>query len=149
MIVDSMNNAGKYALACKGIASCCALVSRLVASDAPIGRYEGEDGVYAMVQEYTTRVDTAPRYENHHDYIDIQVIASGEETVLAGSSEGCELLTEYEPDAEFFAAPDAVQSLTLRPGVFAVFFPGDAHAPGLAYGGTPKAVKKIVGKIPV
>ncbi len=101
-----------------------------------------------MVQEYTTRTEKAPAFENHRAYIDIQVLAMGSETVLAGAAKGSELTKEYTPDAEFYAAPETTHAITLRPGVFAVFFPGDAHAPGLA-AGSPMAVKKIVGKIPV
>ena len=128
----------------KGIA----LVQRLAEADAPVGRHEGEDGVYAMVQEYTTRQEQSPRFENHSAYIDVQILVSGTETVLAGAADVARLTEAYTPDAEFYAAPEATHEISLRPGVFAVFFPGDAHAPGLA-AGTPTAVKKIVGKIPV
>ena len=149
MVIDIFENVGKYAGLHAGLVACARLAERLAAEDAEPGRYEGEDGAYAVVSEYETRVDTAPSFENHREYIDIQVLASGCETVLAGAAAGCELLEPYTPDAELYAAPTAVQSIALRPGVFAVFFPGDAHAPGLAENGAPVGVKKIVGKLPL
>ena len=148
MVIDIFENAEKYENLHVGFTACMELVQRIVTENAAPGRYEGVNGAYAVVSEYETRIDDAPRFENHREYIDVQVLVSGAETVLAGAALGSELVEPYTPDAEFYAAAAAVQSITLRPGVFALFFPGDAHAPGLADGGNPALVKKIVGKLP-
>jgi YhcH/YjgK/YiaL family protein len=39
--------------------------------------------------------------------------------------------------------------LTLRPGCFAIYFPEDAHHPGIGTGAHTGSIRKIVIKVPV
>ena len=43
------------------------------------GRYEICDGVFALVQRYTTLPFEKARFEAHNDYFDIQYLAEGQE----------------------------------------------------------------------
>ncbi len=152
MIFDSMKNAALYDGAHPLMAAGFALAEQLIKEKAPAGRYEGEDGVYAMVQEYDSAVKASDevRFEAHREYIDVQILLSGKETVLVAYEPDCKMDTPYTPDYALYT-PDVfpVQKLTLADGTFAVFFPLDAHAPGLAYEGKSEHVSKIVVKIPV
>ena len=56
-------------------------------------------------------------------------------------------LGEYEPDAQIFAMNDDYDRIRLGSGDFAIFFPDEPHAPGIAVDETPSAVKKIVVKV--
>ena len=56
-------------------------------------------------------------------------------------------ITYYENDAEFFALNDACDKFTLERNEFAVFFPGEPHAPGAAVNGLSSRVKRIVVKV--
>ena len=85
------------------------------------------------------------KLETHKDFIDIQIPVSGLE------------IMGYTPAAELPAATyNAEKDITLweegrladsyvnaRPGMFAIFFPQDGHAPGI----TPDGVKKVIVKV--
>ena len=53
------------------------------------GRYDICDGVFALVQRYTTMPFEKARFEAHNDYFDIQYIAEGEESFGKADSEPC------------------------------------------------------------
>ena len=67
----------------------------------------------------------------------------------------CEVapLAEMQPDTPYDPAKDIAfhhgsgDPLTLRPGLFAVFFPEDAHMPSLALPTGPTPVRKVVLKV--
>lgn len=150
MIIDSLKRSRLYNGVHPYFAAAMELAGRLVKENAPVGRYDGENGVYALVSEYETKTAAKLRLENHRDYIDVQILIAGEERVAVADAEACELETEYKPDAEFYNEPQSGRhNITLCGGLFAVFFPGDAHAPGLSLGEESAKVRKLVVKIPV
>ena len=149
MIIDNLNRAHLYVGAHPYLEGAFALANKLIAENAPGGKYFGDNGVFASVSEYDSKIKENPNYENHHDYIDIQIIVSGKETMLAGNTEETAIAVEYKPDVEFYYPPKCFQNLTIDSGKFAIFFPGDAHAPGLAFNGESAPVKKVLVKIPV
>lgn len=95
---------------------------------------EGED-IYVNVEEGETKPVSDARFEVHRRYIDIQIVLSGRERMdcctrpLAGAPEEDHM---QERDIAFYPAPDTVQSLRLEAGDYAVFLPGELHAPNLA-----------------
>ncbi len=149
MIIDTLNRSFLYNGAHPYFEGAFALANKLISENAPAGKYFGENGVYASVSEYDSKIKENPNYENHHDYIDIQIIVSGKETLLAGDTADTSIAVEYKPDIEFYYAPECFQNITLDGGKFAIFYPGDAHAPGLAFNGVSSPIKKIVVKVPV
>lgn len=85
------------------------------------------------------------KLETHNDFIDIQIPLSG--TEIMGYSPRADLPEEVyntEKDITFYKGL-ATDYLTIRPGMFAIFFPQDAHAPGI----TPDGVKKVIVKVRV
>ncbi len=103
-------------------------------SGLELKRYDIEgDNVYATVSEYLTRNEADARYEAHRKYIDIQYVVSGTEIIsVAPISQKTGILEPYDPtkDIEFLTVSNG-ENLFAMPDRFFIFFPEDAHRPGL------------------
>lgn len=86
--------------------------------------------------------------EYHHQWADIQVVLTGEETIRAGMQSVAQPGDE-ERKPDLFIASGAVHpvNITLKPGDFAVFLPGEPHQ-ALCAVNQPMAVRKAVFKVP-
>ena len=97
-------------------------------------------------------VQTQPAAERHTEYhrqwADIQIILAGEERIQAGMAPAMRPEdNELKPDLYICQpAPESV-SILLRPGDFAVFYPGEPHQ-ALCAVSTPAPVRKAVFKVP-
>lgn len=63
----------------------------------------------------------------HEQYIDIQLLLNGEERILfgmAGTARQCEEF-HHEDDYQLCSTIDNEQAIILKPGMFAVFMPGE------------------------
>ncbi len=115
----------------------------------PVPGFDLED-LAVIVDAYDTRRPEAQIWESHRAYGDIQVVVEGAERVgwIALHSAPA-VTTPYAPDAALYAVPEQEGRtpcyFTLEPGLAAVFFPHDVHAPCLMIG-APKPVRKIVVK---
>lgn len=152
MICDTIANRKRVTL-CDAFEKAFAFLES-VNPGTPDGTYELDGrNVYAMVQSYETSVVDPDRMEMHRNYIDIQYTISGTES-LAWMSDTLGMLpveTPYDPekDAEFLAVPPTVapSKLEMCPGMFAVFFPGDAHWGRVIPACGVNHVKKVCVKI--
>ena len=110
------------------------------------------DAVLARVMSYETKPLSASCSEAHRQFIDIQIVLSGEEVVLWHPMGSLPIKAPYDSakDAELYHLPSTREGnaaeLILRPGLFAVFFPHDLHAPAI---GESRSVKKVVVKISI
>lgn len=85
------------------------------------------------------------RLETHNDFIDIQIPLSGEEVMgYTPRTDLPEAAYNAEKDITFYEGL-ATDYLTVKPGMFTIFFPEDAHAPGI----TPDGVRKVIVKVRV
>ena len=85
------------------------------------------------------------RIETHNNFIDIQIHLSGVEGMgYMPRADLPEAAYNAEKDITFYEGL-ATDYLTVKPGMFAIFFPEDAHAPGV----TPDGVKKVIVKVRV
>lgn len=151
MIYDAIENLTLYPLSANGVwPQICKFAAELTADLAP-GHYElrGRE-IYANIQEYITNItNEESRYEYHRQYIDIQMVLSGEEKICVYPMGELSPSQEYtaETDCGFYAFGNSVpQSAILRPGNFIVFLPEELHAPCQALN-APVPVKKAVIKI--
>ena len=116
-----------------------------------VGRHEiVPDGAYANVQEYQTKTEGV--FEAHRDYIDIQIVVSGEEVIdVADLAAALDCTQEYDKarDCVLYASASEFRCLEADSTAWFIFFPSDLHRPGMARNGEPSPVKKIVVKIPV
>jgi biofilm protein TabA len=150
MILDTLSAAMQYEGLGPGIALGLAYVRDFDPETAD-GRHPlSGDDLFALVQSYETGPATDKQFEAHREYLDIQYVAEGTERILYAPVEGLRVSTPYSEagDVLFFEEPGVSSSLLLRPGEFAIFFPGDAHKPGCMAGGRER-VKKVVIKVRV
>jgi YhcH/YjgK/YiaL family protein len=106
------------------------------------------DNVYAPVSEYLTKNEADAKYEAHQKYIDIQYVVSGKELIgIAPMSQKLEVLEPYDStkDVEFLTV-SKVENHVALPDRFFIFFPEDAHRPGLK-DGENSPVRKVVVKV--
>ncbi|CQR71891.1 Toxin-antitoxin biofilm protein TabA [Sporomusa ovata DSM 2662] len=116
----------------------------------PKGKYEIEGkGIYVAINEYETQPREVRRAEAHVDYLDIQYIISGQETVAYSL-----LTANNEVLADELAANDVIfyktvqqeTDLAMTEGMYAIFFPWDVHRPNCILN-KAATVKKAVVKI--
>ena len=107
---------------------------------------QGKDLLINVAQTNPKTKEQA-RIETHREFIDIQIPLSGNETMGYTAAADCYPQTatyNAEKDITFFDGL-AESYFTVKPGMFAIFFPQDGHAPGI----TPDGVKKIIVKVKV
>ena len=102
-----------------------------------------ENELIVNVNQIPAKTKEEAKLETHNEYIDIQIPLTGVEQM--GYTQRADL-----PEAEYDAIKDltlyeglADDYLTVKPGMFTLFFPSDGHAPGI----TPTGLKKIIVKV--
>lgn len=110
---------------------------------------DGEE-IFAVCMEYETKKKALSKNEAHRRYIDVQYIVSGIEVMNSSDINGLKVSEEYDSEKDVvFYENNCECEITARAGCFAVFFPEDAHIPGLNYANEPAKVKKVVVKVHV
>lgn len=102
-----------------------------------------ENELIVNVMQIQPKTKEEAKLETHEEYIDIQVPITDVEVM--GYTQRADL-----PDAEYDASVDmtlyegaATDYITVKPGMFTLFFPEDGHAPGI----TSVGLKKIIIKV--
>ncbi|MEI6214802.1 MAG: YhcH/YjgK/YiaL family protein [Desulfuromonadales bacterium] len=149
MIFDSLENLGRYAGVQSGLADVQKFIDTTDLAALPVGNHLINDhGAYASVNEYLTKASEETFIECHRKYIDVQITVWGEEKIGVTHTQLC-YEQPYDDGKDLQKLTGRVNFITLLPGFFALFFPHDAHQPGVISGTAAVAVKKIVFKIPV
>ena len=149
MIYDSLAHIDVYQNAHPGVYKGLKLLAETDFSQLEDKRYEVDgDDLFFFLQSYETKSEN-PTPESHKKYIDIQCVLSGGEAMDVGALEDMTEIAEARPEGDIWLHHGPADSrVTLTPGKFAVLFPGDAHAPGIALGEiTP--CRKVVVKVKV
>ncbi len=148
MIVDQLSNAAFYFGIGEKLAAALRFLQETDPSTLAPGRHEvqGAD-VYALVQHYESRPLEKGKWEAHRRYIDIQYLFEGEERMGYANIERARL-GEYDDVKDFQALQAEGDFITVRPGMFVIFAPQDAHMPNIAVA-EPRPNKKIVMKVRV
>ena len=98
-------------------------------------KLDGSD-LFVNILDFKGKEEANCRMEAHKDYLDIQIPLGDSEIMGWIAQEDCqEVLQEYDEgkDVEFYK-DKAVAKFVVPAGHFAVFFPSDAHQPGIAPG---------------
>lgn len=146
MIIDTLDNLSFYA-------QLNPLINRVMDFLLANDLYEMEDGKYPIVGDdlflnLTTAKSKDPNeavIETHRKMIDIQIPLSGAETY--GYTPLCDLPeADYDNENDISKMPDILgQSyVTCLPGMFAIFFPQDGHAPCIS---TDPTIRKAIFKM--
>jgi YhcH/YjgK/YiaL family protein len=114
------------------------------------GRYNIlEDNVYVIVSEGAPKTLADAKWESHKNFIDIQYVIQGKETMGLAPISKASILEEYNDikDVAFHSVSEEDGKYFIAgPGTFLIFFTKDAHRPGIKVEGCDK-VKKAVIKI--
>jgi biofilm protein TabA len=149
MIIDELSNLHNY----NGLSRYIKAVSEYFSAIEPAKLTDGKlaigsSGVYALVSEYHTRPASECCIECHKKFIDIQIVATGQERVGYSPRSLCTAEGDYDPEKDFQKLDGPLDWITLRPGLFALFFPHDGHMPGVRCSESGEIVRKIVVKVP-
>ncbi len=148
MIKDSINNAATYQGIHPGIDKALHSIEAGNFREWEIGRHDIEgDNVFCLIQEYESRIEG--RLEAHNSYIDIQVVLEGNERIGYAERNGLAPDGDFDKSSDIGFFKGEGDPVFLKEGDFAVFFPGDGHAPGLRAGSETCKVRKAVFKIHV
>ncbi len=150
MIKDNLDNCALYYKVNKNFEKAFEFIKKAIDENYAVGKYEIDGkNVYAMVQEYTSKLKEDAKNEAHKNYIDIQFVVSGEEVLEVCDVNFLKSKIEYNPekDVEFYYDAEKPTSCILTAGEYTILFPHDAHKPGVALNGKQVPVKKIVVKV--
>ncbi|TLS66730.1 DUF386 domain-containing protein [Mariprofundus erugo] len=111
-----------------------------------IGKHE-IDGqcVYALVSEYETKPADSSFFERHELYVDVQYVVRGEESIGYAPLQDQVVVKPYHEEHDYALHSGNASFVNLCGGMFAIFFPGDLHMPGIS--DVPGSVRKIVVKV--
>lgn len=151
MIKDNIKNANLYYKLSPLLEAGLKYLENTDFSTIPLGKYEIlSDEVYAMVQDYSSKLKSEGKFEAHKKYVDIQYVVEGEELIGVSNVSNFTDATDYSEEKDIvFLVPKIDCShdfIKLKKNEFAIFTPDDAHMPSIAVE-TPAYVKKVVVKV--
>lgn len=146
MVIDRLENLEKYASLNPLFAQAIDFLKSNDLNALEIGKIEliGKD-LYVNVAQTKPKAKEEAKLEAHIDFIDIQVPLTGTEIMGYTPVKDCgpaDAPYNAEKDIIFFEGL-AESYIAVNPGMFAIFFPQDGHAPGI----TPDGVKKVIVKV--
>lgn len=147
MILDKLENVDLYRGLNPLFAAAFDYLQKTDLNQLAPGRYEiqGKE-VYAIVQEYPARKRDQGRWEAHRNYVDLQLIVSGEEVMGFANLADLRSLSDYDAAKDVEHLEGEGIFFNVPQGFFTIFGTRDAHMPCLEPG-RPANVRKVVLKI--
>ena len=100
-----------------------------------VGKYPVKgNSLFLLIQEYATKNPGEKKWESHRKYVDIQVVLRGKELIGYSHAGDLAQVDGNDPDADIIFYEDSSTSsstIVVPANHFCVFFPDDAHKPGL------------------
>ena len=142
MIYDKLENFEKYVGTHEEFKTVAEFIKTNDLLALPVGKSPINEKVFYNRQSYMGKPDT-DKYESHIKYIDVQIVLKGAEKIKHSTT--APVIDELnEKDCYFPHTTDDGVS-TLYENTFAVYFPGELHAPGI--GVNDEQVEKIIFKV--
>lgn len=146
MVVDTLENLDKYVSLNPLFAQAIEFLQSHDLAAMEVGKTElkGSDLVINVAQTTPKNKEQA-KLETHNKFIDIQIPISATEVMGYTAAKDCiptDAAYNAEKDITFFDGL-AQSYIAVQPGMFAIFFPQDGHAPGIS----PDGVKKVIVKV--
>ena len=147
MIMDYKNNVKQYTRNIPELYEAVKFAEKVWKENLPVGRYPVGDN-YALVQEGTTRPVSEGKFEVHRKYLDIQFLISGTEYMEYAmlSDLTPDMIYDDTKDVEFLNGTGNL--ILVKPGMFYVVYPEDAHKP-CVHADFPRNYKKVVVKVKI
>ena len=151
MIFDKIENHNNYRGLSEGLDKAFDYLLATDMENLALGKHVIQgDEIYVACMEYKTKILTLSKNEAHRQYIDVQYVVSGKEKMHVSGIEGLAVVEAYDADKDVIFYEKACEcELAVKEGYFTVFFPEDAHMPGLNYADISTEVKKAVVKVHV
>jgi YhcH/YjgK/YiaL family protein len=108
---------------------------------------DGEN-IFAMVQKYETKNSDDAKWEAHQKYIDIQYMISGAENMGFVLSDYLEIKEKYNEENDVEILEGLGDYVQVNEGEFVIFFPDDAHMPGIKIKEN-EMIRKVVIKVKI
>jgi len=101
---------------------------------------------FGLEQVYDSKARTQCFFESHKQYIDVQFILEGEETIELMNKDLLEVDMPYSEEMDLIKYQDSTHSsiISLKKGDVAIFYPEDAHMPCVKIKDSVKVVKTVV-----
>ncbi|MDR3117831.1 MAG: YhcH/YjgK/YiaL family protein [Mediterranea sp.] len=145
MVLDTLENLEKYAALNPLLTQAITYLRSIDLNTLEVGKTVLNDDLIVNVQQTAPKTKEQAKLETHCAFIDIQIPLSGVEVMGYTAAKDCKPADapyNTEKDITFFEGL-ADDYITVKPGMFTLFFPQDGHAPGI----TPTGVKKIIVKV--
>lgn len=144
MIADTLNNLGRYYGLHKNLDLLIEKMAGFDFESMPDGRHE-VDGERVFLNIMHTQLGQGGTWEAHQNYIDLQLVLEHEETIAWAPRDNIADFSGYNPEKDIMqsADPQPGSRTLLKKGMFGIYFPEDAHQPGIGQGKGRKAVFKI------
>ena len=146
MILDRLSHAERYHPLHPLFARAFHFLRTVPLTDLSAGDHtiEGES-LYVSIARREGAPPAEAVLEAHRKYVDIHYVIAGIDTIGWKPVLECSSVRkpyEEKDDVELFDDPPASWA-SVEPGAFAIFFPGEAHAPMISSGFLHKAVVKV------
>jgi len=146
MILDKLENSGMYEQLHPLFKEAFDYLKSIDFSNAEVGKIElkGKDLFVTVSDSNLKTVDNA-KLEAHNKYIDIQIPLSKAETFgWKARKDLSDAIEDFNEEKDIQLFNDKYETrITVLPGDFLIFFPGDGHAPCIGEGQIRKVVVKI------
>ena len=146
MILCPWKDLNRYADLLPGLEEAVALINSL--QDWSVATYPLSNGNKVLIQQGTTKAAEAALGEAHREYLDIQYILEGQETVGWAPVENLTLEGEFDTAKDKGKYSGEYDYVLVKAGHCYVVFPEDGHKPGVHLD-TPANFKKAVVKLKV
>ena len=148
MIYDTIEHMGQYRCLSKNLAKALDFLTGTDLKSMPDERVEIDgERAFAFFQRYDT-LPANDRPEAHRRYIDIQYLIEGEELIGIAPLSAMKREVEARPERDIWFYEGKTVNISIGGGRLAIFFPQDAHAPGIA-AAESRPVRKVVVKVAV
>ena len=106
------------------------------------------DNIFAIAQKYKTKDSDDGIWEAHRKYIDIQYMISGAENMGFVLADYLEISDKYNEADDVEILKGLGDFVQVNEGEFVIFFPDDAHMPGIKIKENEE-IRKVVVKIKI
>lgn len=146
MVLDTLENLEKYASLNPLFPEVIKFIKATDLNQLELGKIVlVENDLFVNVAQAEPKTKEAAKLETHNEYIDIQIPLSNVEVMGYTAAKDCvpaDAPYNSEKDITFFEGL-ATDYITVKPGMFAIFFPQDGHAPAVSTTGVKKIIVKV------
>ncbi len=145
MVIDRLENLEKYVSLNPLFAKAIEYLKTTDLNAQELGKVKLQaDDLVVSFSQTKPKTKEEARIETHDRFIDIQIPLSGVEVMgYTARVDLPEVSYDTAKDISFY--PGLAESyIPVKPGMFAIFFPQDGHAPGVSSEGVRKVIVKVL-----